>query len=72
MAAAMAGWFEIALAALVVWRPATGLLLFVAAWKLVTESLFLVAGAPVWEFVERAGSYAAPLALAMLSSRRVE
>ena len=66
-AAPMIGWFEIALAGIVLWRPVTGLLLFVAAWKVVTESLFFVAGAPVWEFVERAGSYAAPLALAMLT-----
>jgi phosphohistidine phosphatase SixA len=33
---------------------------------LATESLWLVAGAPMWEFVERAGSYAAPLALALV------
>jgi hypothetical protein len=26
----------------------------------------VVAGTPIWEFVERAGSYAAPLALAVL------
>ena len=45
-----------------------GVLLFVCAWKLATESLFIVAGAPVWEIVERAGSYAAPLALAALRS----
>jgi hypothetical protein len=31
-----------------------------------TEFLFVAAGAPIWEFVERAGSYAAPLALAVL------
>ena len=27
-----------------------------------TESLFLISGAPLWEFVERFGSYAAPAA----------
>jgi hypothetical protein len=63
---ALVGWFELALAAAVAVRPAVGLLLFVAAWKLATESLFLAAGAPVWEVLERAGSYAAPLALAVL------
>jgi hypothetical protein len=26
----------------------------------------MTAGAPIWEFVERAGSYAAPMALAIL------
>jgi hypothetical protein len=60
------GWFELGLAAVVAVRPAVPLLLFVCAWKLATESLFIAAGAPVWELVERAGSYAAPLALAMV------
>ena len=64
------GWFEIALAVVVLLRPAVGLLLFVAAWKIATESLFVVAGAPVWELVERGGSYAAPLALAALMRER--
>ncbi|HEX7879730.1 MAG TPA: hypothetical protein VF720_09990 [Candidatus Eisenbacteria bacterium] len=35
-----------------------------------SESLFLTAGAPVWEFVERGGSYAAPLALMWLKARQ--
>jgi hypothetical protein len=64
------GWFEIALAIAVAVRPAVGLLIFIAVWKLATESLWISAGAPIWEFVERAGSYAAPLALAALSSTR--
>jgi len=67
---ALVGWFEIALAVAVAVRPMAGLLVFVAAWKLATESLFIVAGAPMWEFVERAGSYAAPLALAALLRSR--
>ncbi len=66
---AVVGWFEMVLAAAIAARPTVGLLLFVAAWKLATESLFVVAGAPIWEFVERAGSYAAPLALAVLLMR---
>ena len=66
---AVIGWFEIALALGVWLRPAVGLLVFVAAWKIATESLFFVAGAPIWELVERAGSYAAPLALAALGER---
>jgi hypothetical protein len=65
----MLGWFEIALAVAVAIRPISGLLLFIAAWKLGTESLFVVTGAPIWEVVERAGSYAAPLALAVLMSK---
>ena len=64
------GWFEIGLAMVVAVRPVAGLLLFVVAWKLVTESLFVVSGAPIWELIERAGSYAAPLALAVLVRER--
>jgi hypothetical protein len=60
------GWFEIGLALAIAVRPLTPLLLFACAWKLATESLFVFAGAPVWEYVERAGSYAAPMALALL------
>ena len=63
---AIVGWIEIALGITVAFRPAAGLLVFVAVWKVATESLFITAGAPLWEFVERAGSYAAPLALAAL------
>lgn len=60
------GWTEIGLGALVLWRQSIGLALFLLGWKLATESLFVVSGAPFWEFVERGGSYAAPLALALL------
>jgi phosphohistidine phosphatase SixA len=60
---AVVGGFEIALAAAVAVRPAASLLLVAVAWKVGTEALYPVAGAPFWEFVERAGSYVAPLAL---------
>lgn len=66
----MVGWFEIALAVAVALRPMAGVLVFVAVWKLATELLFVPAGAPIWEVVERAGSYAAPLALAALVTAR--
>lgn len=69
-ATAIIGWFEIVLAAVVAARPSAALLLGVATWKLATESLFVVAGAPIWEFIERAGSYAAPIALAGLITPR--
>jgi hypothetical protein len=67
---ALVGWFEIALAVLITIRPSVGLLVFATAWKVATESLWIGSGAPIWEFVERAGSYAAPLALAALLSSR--
>ena len=66
----MVGWLEIVLACAVAVRPGVALLLFVAAWKLTSEALFIAAGEPVWEFVERAGSYAAPVALAILFTER--
>lgn len=71
------GYAEMSAALLLLALPALGagaassatLLLAIAAWKLLTESLWVVAGAPVFEFIERGGSYAAPIALAVLMSR---
>jgi hypothetical protein len=63
------GACEFFLAALVLLRPRPALLIFVCIWKIGTESLFLVSGAPIWELIERFGSYAAPLALALLLSK---
>jgi len=64
----IAGAIEIVFALIVAIRPGVGVLLFVATWKLGTESLFLSAGAPIWEFIERGGSYAAPIALAIVTT----
>ena len=65
-AVVVVGWAEMALAAAVLLRPGVALLLFVCAWKLATESLFPISGARMWEFIERGGSYAAPLGAAVL------
>ncbi|MFO1511805.1 MAG: hypothetical protein U1F83_02660 [Verrucomicrobiota bacterium] len=58
------GFFEIVLGVLALFamRPAFFVGLFI--WKLTTESLYLMASAPLacWEVVERGGSYVAPLA----------
>jgi hypothetical protein len=62
----LGGWFEIGLGLLVLAWPTRGLLLFVFVWKLGTEALRPLAGEPIWEFIERGGSYGAPLALAWL------
>jgi hypothetical protein len=62
----LVGGAELLLAATLLLRPSAGVAALAVAWKLATESLWLVDGAPVWEFVERAGSYAAPLALAVM------
>ncbi len=48
-------------AALFIRRPS--FFLFLCGWKLTTELLYPLSGAPLWEFIERGGSYACPLAL---------
>jgi hypothetical protein len=63
---AFGGWAEVALGLVVLAFPAAPVLVFVFVWKLSTEALRPLAGEPIWEFVERGGSYAAPLALLML------
>jgi hypothetical protein len=62
------GGFEILLAGVVLARPGVGVLVFVAVWKLATEALWMGAGAPAWEWIERAGSYAAPAGAALLAA----
>lgn len=64
------GWFEMVLGIAVLLAPLPSLLMFVFLWKVATEMLYPVSGAPIWEFVERGGSYAAPLALFVLTFRR--
>jgi phosphohistidine phosphatase SixA len=61
------GLFELSLAAAAILFPSRTLFAGIVAWKIATESLFVFSGAPVWEFIERGGSFAAPLAAALLS-----
>jgi hypothetical protein len=61
-----AGWAEVVFGLLVLVCPIAPALVFVFVWKVGTEALRPLAGEPMWEFVERSGSYAAPLALLML------
>lgn len=62
------GWLEMALALTVLLRPVPVLLVGVCIWKLASECLFLLSTtpAPMFEVIERGGSYIAPLALAAL------
>jgi hypothetical protein len=62
----LVGAFECILALAVLIQPGFALLVFVLAWKFATEALSPMAGSPMWVFVEHGGSYAAPLALALL------
>lgn len=61
-----AGWLDIALGVAVLVYPTMWLLAFIAVWKISCELLYPISGAPIWEFVERGGSYAAPLLLMTL------
>ena len=60
---AIVGWFEIALGVVILALPVPAVLMFAFTWKVGSELLRPMAGEPFWEFVERGGSYAAPLAL---------
>jgi len=60
------GGFEIGVACALMFQATPTFLIAVSAWKLGTELLFVVAGAPFWEVIERGGSYTAPLLLAVL------
>jgi len=66
------GWFEILLGLAVLIRPARRLLLFVLVWKLGTEYLRPLVGQEWFQFVERAGDYALPIGLYLLSQPVLE
>src|SRR5262245_62024992 len=59
----MVGGLEIVLAAAVLVAPLPNLLLGICVWKMATEVLFMTSGSLPFEWIERAGSYMAPLAL---------
>jgi hypothetical protein len=59
----MVGGLEIVLAVAVLVAPFPNLLLGVCVWKMATEVLFMTSGSLPFEWIERAGSYMAPLAL---------
>jgi hypothetical protein len=66
----MIGGVEIVLAIAVLIAPLPSLLLGICLWKLATETLFMTSGSLPFEWIERAGSYTAPLALYALIERR--
>ncbi len=61
------GVFEISLAIALFARPLAPLLALALVWKLATELLFPLSGDWIFEFIERGGSYGAPLALLLLT-----
>jgi hypothetical protein len=62
----LVGWFECILGLIVLAAPVPPVLIFAFTWKVGSELLRPLAGEPFWEFIERGGSYAAPLALLVL------
>ena len=66
----MVGGLEIVLAVAVLVAPFPKLLIGIGMWKMVTETLFMTSGALPFEWIERAGSYMAPLALYYLVARQ--
>lgn len=58
------GFFEIGLGVAAFFSTRPGFFAFVCAWKLAAESLYVIEWKPLgcWEFVERGGSYVAPVA----------
>jgi hypothetical protein len=69
---AIVGVAEIVLAGLVFVRPKPALFIAIGVWKMAVELLYPISGAPMWEFIERGGSYGAPLALAVLAAYRYQ
>lgn len=65
-----AGAVELTMAFFILLEPTATLCLTACAWKMATESLFFVVGAPVWEFIERGGSYGVPLVLGLWLLRK--
>lgn len=61
------GMFELLLACIVLLRPGSDVLFAAVAWKVTSELLHPITGAPIWEFIERGGSYFAPLIAGLLA-----
>jgi hypothetical protein len=71
VALAAQGWIETSLGVACLLTRSRVLMLVACCWKVATESLFLAAGAWRWEFVERGGSYGAPLAFTLLAGAAI-
>lgn len=60
------GWAEIIGGVLILFVPSPPLVLLLFFWKVATELLYPISGDPLWEFIERGGSYTGLLALFFL------
>jgi uncharacterized membrane protein YphA (DoxX/SURF4 family) len=61
------GTVDILLGLTLLFYPLRAVAAWLVCWGLITASLRPLSGEPVWELVERAGNYGAPLALLLLS-----
>ncbi|MDP3729459.1 MAG: hypothetical protein Q8R26_01735 [bacterium] len=57
------GLMDIAVALIVLFRPIKGILLWAVIWGFWTALIRPLVGMPIWDFVERAANWGAPLAL---------
>ena len=60
------GVMDILLAILVLWKPITPVLLWMAFWGFWTALVRPLVGEPIWDFVERWANWGVPLALLLL------
>lgn len=63
---ALVGLFDIIIALVILLRPMRAALLWAVFWAFWTALLRPIMGLPIWDFVERAANWGAPLALLMM------
>lgn len=57
------GAMDLFLGLLILVKPIRGVLLWMAVWGVITALVRPISGDPIWDFIERAANWAAPLAL---------
>ncbi len=62
------GMIDVGVALSMLYKPIKPILLYAFVWAFATALIRPLAGEPIWSFVERAGNWATPLALLLLSS----
>lgn len=60
---AVIGWIDVIVALVILFRPIPLFILYAIVWGFWTALLRPIVGEPIWDFVERAANWAAPLAL---------
>lgn len=60
------GYLDILVAISVLFKPFRIILVWAVIWAFITALIRPIAGEPIWDFIERAANWAAPLALLFL------